>query len=387
MSVDFMAKEKAKSTKTKKTTPPKKRKKRKLTKAQRKRRFKRNVWIAVAVSIGLSLFLYGYLLGVTEGKNGKRDTQAHEDYSTQNLLNDLAKIKGDKAKQKMQEKHVKVAKKQEPIVHVKKPKQEKKKVVLVKPVEVKKPTLLPTHVVTKPHNATKKKEPKMPVYSYSSKPKLVLIIDDVSTQKQLSAIVQTRMHITPSIFPPYSLAKHTNQLAIGLKHYMIHLPMESGSKQFNKQTKTLMTHFTAKQMQERVKELRRFFPHALYINNHTGSVFTANYAAMYRLYGALKAEGFLFLDSKTIGSSKVRKIARQFGDAYIARDIFIDNIHTQEAIHQQLKKAVRLAKKRGYAVAIGHPHSLTIRSIANAKDILADVELLYIDEFYAMKRK
>jgi polysaccharide deacetylase 2 family uncharacterized protein YibQ len=217
------------------------------------------------------------------------------------------------------------------------------------------------------------------------KPKLAIIIDDVSSAKQLKYIISLPIKVTPSIFPPYELSKSNHKLAQGLKHYMIHLPMQSG-KAYDKQYGTLKVTDSKEKMQARVKEIRRLFPTARYVNNHTGSTFTDNYNAMDILYTILRKEGFVFVDSRTTASTKVRKIAHAHGDAYVARDIFIDNKHTVSYIHKQLQKAVKIAKKKGYAIAIGHPHLVTMKALISAQDIFKDVELVYIDEIYR-KRK
>ena len=214
------------------------------------------------------------------------------------------------------------------------------------------------------------------------KPKLVIIIDDVHTKAQINAIKHLKMKITPSIFPPYHLAPKSNLLVKNLKHYMIHLPMESGNKQFNTQYKTLKISFSNEQIIKRIKNLRELFPKAKFINNHTGSVFTSDYASMHLAYKIMREYGFVFLDSKTIKTTKVKEIAESYGDTYIARDIFIDNIHTLKAINMQLQKAVNIAKKKGYAIAIGHPHDITMKALLLNKQILKDVELVYIDELY-----
>ncbi|HSR74543.1 MAG TPA: divergent polysaccharide deacetylase family protein [Sulfurovum sp.] len=214
------------------------------------------------------------------------------------------------------------------------------------------------------------------------RPKLAIIIDDVSTRSQLDRIKTTGIPITPSIFPPSKLSMSSHMLAAELHHYMIHLPMESGSTQFNGQSKTLTTHSTKEEIETRVKELRKLFPHARYINNHTGSVFTDDHEAMEKLYRALRKEGFLFVDSRTIGSTKVPQIAKAFGDAYVARDVFIDNVQSLPYIHKQLEKAVSIAKKKGHAIAIGHPHKMTMEALSSAKEIFQDVDLVYIDELY-----
>jgi polysaccharide deacetylase 2 family uncharacterized protein YibQ len=212
--------------------------------------------------------------------------------------------------------------------------------------------------------------------------KLVIIIDDVHTMAQLHAITSLSFPVTPSIFPPYTRAPHTPRLATHAIHYMVHLPMESGNAKYDRQSKTLKTTFSREQMEVRIRELRRLFPRAHYINNHTGSRFTADADAMQMLYTAMRKEGFAFVDSLTTGASKVKQIAYSYGDAYVARDVFIDNRQQIRYIHRQLKKAVKIAKKKGYAIAIGHPHRVTFEALRKAKPLLKEVEVVYIDELF-----
>jgi polysaccharide deacetylase 2 family uncharacterized protein YibQ len=220
------------------------------------------------------------------------------------------------------------------------------------------------------------------VVKKSTKPKLVIIIDDVHTSLQLSTIKALGLRVTPSIFPPYTLAPNSNKLATNLKHFMIHIPMESSSKQFNKQYKTLKVKHSEKSIENRIKELRVLFPNAKYTNNHTGSVFTSNYKAMSITYKYLKKYNFKFVDSKTSKNTKVEEITKKYKDKYIARDIFLDNKKDIEYIKKQLKKAVKIAQKHGYAIAIGHPYSVTMRALASSKNILDLVDVIYIDELF-----
>lgn len=272
--------------------------------------------------------------------------------------------------------HTKTAKKHQ-IKAVKKSVKQKEK---NRPVTLKPQTKSPSKSVeTKPF-------PKHVKLAYrGERPRLVIIIDDVHTQQQLHDIQHIGYPVTPSIFPPYALSPHTPRLARSTVHYMIHLPMESGSVQLNSQSKTLMTSFGRKQMETRIKELRGLFPRAHFINNHTGSVFTSNEAAMNRLYEAMRKEGFIFIDSRTSSKSKVRKITHAHGDAYVARDIFLDNVQSVPAIHRQLKKAISLAKKHGYAIAIGHPHKATIAALKSAAPLLKDVDAVYVDKIFRVE--
>ena len=50
-------------------------------------------------------------------------------------------------------------------------------------------------------------------------------------------------------------------------------------------------------------------------------------------------------------------------------------------------RAVRVAKKYGYAIAIGHPHKKTLQGVAESKALFNNVELVTIDTLVAhMKR-
>jgi len=245
----------------------------------------------------------------------------------------------------------------------------------------------PEHLIAKQHNG-QKTEPKTKMSTSISakrsekKPQLVLIIDDVSQARQIKAIRSLPYHITPSIFPPSRINRHSNLLAKGMKHYLIHLPLESGSAAMNRFDKTLFVDDGPAKIRRRVDELRRLFPEAHYVNNHTGSVFTSNYGAMSHLYGDLARKGFVFVDSRTTGKSVVRRVAADYHRPYIARDVFIDNVQKRDAILAQLKRAVGIAKKRGYAIAIGHPHRATFDALRHAGRILSRVETVYFDDFY-----
>ena len=342
-------------------------KKRAPRKRKKKSHFKKNVFIVLGVFLMITFVFFGYYLGKSSDEKVSQIDRGEVEsaYTTKQLLDDLSNIKVKK-----KEKQTKVHAKPKAKVTAKKVKPGPPKKVVVATVKK------PIPVV--------KKDPikKAVLVPHKQMPRLVIVIDDVSKVSQMDAIRATHLKLTPSIFPPSELSMTSHHLARGLKHFMIHLPMESGSKQFNSQYKTLMTRFTTEQIAQRAAELRQLFPQARYINNHTGSVFTGDYTAMYRLYDALRKEGFVFVDSRTIGSSKVRAIARKFGDTYVSRDIFIDNHHNVPYIHKQLSLAVALAKKKGYAIAIGHPHKVTMQALESAQDILKDVQLIYIDELY-----
>jgi len=213
------------------------------------------------------------------------------------------------------------------------------------------------------------------------KPKLAIIIDDVGTRSQVEAIKSLNLRLTMSFLPPSEYRPNTPKLAAKEKNYMVHLPMEA--QNFSAEEPfTLRVNDPQEHISVRVEQIKKLFPDARYINNHTGSKFTADEAAMNRLIFALNTNGLLFVDSRTTAQTKAPKVLKNFGLTYLARDVFLDHHMQKPYILKQIKEAVRIAKSHGSAIAIGHPHKNTLQALNESKKILQDVELVYIDNIH-----
>ncbi|HJT42843.1 MAG TPA: divergent polysaccharide deacetylase family protein [Rhizomicrobium sp.] len=97
------------------------------------------------------------------------------------------------------------------------------------------------------------------------------------------------------------------------------------------------------------------------INNHEGSRFTADAAALAPVMATLKARRLFFFDSRTGPTSAVGKTARAHGVMTAERDIFLDDDPEPAAVAAQLEMLARMAKRNGVAIAIGHPKDATLR--------------------------
>ena len=237
----------------------------------------------------------------------------------------------------------------------------------------------------KPQKESAKKDdfavvPFTPNSSVKGRAKLVLIIDDVATFEHAGMIKSLGLKITPSIFPATKTHPDTPNIARTFEFYMIHLPMQA--KHFDSpEIGTLTINESFESMHEKIKKIRKDFPRAKYTNNHTGSRFTSDYDAMDKAYRALIEQGFIFVDSKTIAQTAVARAAKKYNQPYISRDIFLDDDPSAGAVRRELVAAVNLAKKRGYAIAIGHPKKNTIAVIkASKNNILKDVEVVYLKD-------
>lgn len=215
----------------------------------------------------------------------------------------------------------------------------------------------------------------------SKKPKLAIIIDDVSVRSQVSAVKGLGFNITMSFLPPSKARPNSAKLAAKEDFYMVHLPMEA--QNFSaEEPNTLRTSNTQQEVSSRVSDIKNMFPKVKYINNHTGSKYTEDERAMNRLILALNSNDISFIDSRTTSKTQVPKVMKNFALKYVARDVFLDHHMEKSYVKKQIKEAIRIAKSEGTAIAIGHPHKNTIAALRESRSLFKDIDLVLINKVY-----
>ena len=222
---------------------------------------------------------------------------------------------------------------------------------------------------------------KIKIVTADEKPKLAIILDDVSVRSQVESIKRLHLPITMSFLPPSKIRPNSAKLAQKEPFYMVHLPMEAMS--FTKEEPfTLRVSDSQNKISSRIKKIQELFPKVKYINNHTGSKFTSNERSVNMLIYELKKRGINFIDSRTIADTKVPKVMKNYGLKYVGRDVFLDH-HTEKSyVKGQIKEAIKIAKEHGSAIAIGHPHKNTLLAIRESKALFKDVDLVLVDKVY-----
>ena len=217
-------------------------------------------------------------------------------------------------------------------------------------------------------------------YDKKTKPKIVILIDDVTTQAQKDKILSMGYKINMAFLPPTKTHPDSAKIAQSLSFHMIHFPMQASSAFKGEEINTLKINDSYETIEKRVKQLREWYPNAIYTNNHTGSVFTENDEAVDKLFRALKKYNFIFVDSRTSAKSVAKKYAKKYDMPYIVRNTFIDNDRDYKSIENQLKKAIEIAKRQGYAIAIGHPHNVTLEVLKDSKHLFKEVEPIFMNQ-------
>jgi len=121
------------------------------------------------------------------------------------------------------------------------------------------------------------------------------------------------------------------------------------------------------------------------INNHMGSRFTEDRAALVPVVEALSERRVFFFDSRTSASSQVVAVARAFGVPSAARDVFLDDVQKPDAVAAQLSLLEKDARENGVAIAIGHPHEVTMAVLAEWCAKLSGYRLIPISLAIRMK--
>ncbi len=102
-------------------------------------------------------------------------------------------------------------------------------------------------------------------------------------------------------------------------------------------------------------------PNVKGVSNHMGSELTAKREQMQWLMQNLAARGLYFVDSRTSAATVAAAVATEYRVPHLSRRIFLDNEQDEASIERQFEALLRLARKEGYAVAIGHPYAVTLQ--------------------------
>jgi polysaccharide deacetylase 2 family uncharacterized protein YibQ len=198
---------------------------------------------------------------------------------------------------------------------------------------------------------------------------LAIIIDDMGTSMQEArSLADIGVPLTFSIIP--GLKSYREVATFAASHgieTMIHIPMQSkGWPERRLEANGLLVSMTDSEVSERMEGYVRMVPKAVGANNHTGSEFTEHEDKMQVVLEALKGRGLFFIDSVTSPKTVGIRLAKELGMKSGRRNVFLDNEQDSSYILGQLNQAVHLAKKTGAAIAICHPHSVTIQTLEAA---------------------
>ncbi len=206
----------------------------------------------------------------------------------------------------------------------------------------------------------------------AKKPSLVIVIDDMGIVERASEIVADIKGPFTLAYLPYAnhLDRQVEAVSNAGHELIVHMPMEPKDDAADPGDNALLANLSPEEFSRRLDWNMKRFKGYVGINNHMGSLLTERAGDMVHIMTKLKANNLLFLDSVTSSKTTAASAAKAVGVPYASRDIFLDNNKNKDAIMTQLLKAEAIAKRRGYAIAIGHPYNETLEVLREWRSTL-----------------
>lgn len=202
---------------------------------------------------------------------------------------------------------------------------------------------------------------------------VAIIIDDMGNNLELGRqAINLPGPLTYSVLPytRYSRTLATDANHLG-KEVMLHEPMANVSG-MALGPGALVPELTQAQFIRTFEDALASVPYARGVNNHMGSYLTQQTKEMEWLMADIKRHRLFFIDSRTTAHTVAYKVAEQNSVFASRRDVFLDDVLSFYDIDRQFRELIRTAKRNGTAIAIGHPHEVTLEYLSMAIPHLAE---------------
>lgn len=225
-----------------------------------------------------------------------------------------------------------------------------------------------TPSVTKPEKIIEKPSSGLifPELTSGQKPGVLLFVfDDAGHNiRQLQPFLNLPFPVTIAVLPGLENSKTCADLIRQSgKELFLHQPMQAINLDVNPGpgaiTPDMRSGDIVKLLRKNLKEIGPVKG----MNNHEGSLITADVYAMGVILDVCIDEKIVFLDSRTNSESKARQAALERDLTIMERDVFLDNTQNRDDIVEMINRGLGIASKKGHAIMIGHVWSEDLAQI------------------------
>ena len=212
--------------------------------------------------------------------------------------------------------------------------------------------------------------------------RLAIILDDLGSDRAAAdAIFALPYPLTISVLP-----NHAHSVEIAEQAHrrgyevLLHLPMQSVGNE-TPEAHELHPGMPAEDIPVLFEQMIESVPNATGVNNHQGSEATADPALMEELMPVLQKWNLFYVDSRTTAATVAYDTAQRLGVRSAFRNVpFLDDVREVSAVRTQIELALRGAKEKGVAIAIGHPRQATLEALS---EVLPQAEARGVHLVYA----
>lgn len=214
--------------------------------------------------------------------------------------------------------------------------------------------------------------PKVPAKKVAD---VYIVLDDGGHNlNHLQPFLDLEIPLTIAVLPELAYSKESAlRIKNSGKTLILHQPMQAINLSTDPGTSAIMPEMSAEQIRSLLTKNLDSLGIKVGLNNHEGSLITADTYAMKVVMEVCKERGMFFLDSRTNSKSVCKSVASEYGVKLYERNTFLDNTPSQADMIAMFKSGIEVAKKNGSVIMIGH--------VWSGKN-LADVLQKMYDEYY-----
>ncbi|ABP65984.1 protein of unknown function DUF610, YibQ [Caldicellulosiruptor saccharolyticus DSM 8903] len=214
--------------------------------------------------------------------------------------------------------------------------------------------------------------------SAQSQAYVALIFEDAGMDEQeIQKLLEINLPFDVAIIPflPFS-----NKIALmcskNNKEVLMHLSMEPEDQNTVWLTpRSIMNNTPDDEVEKVFKDAMLNLPHSKGFSIHLGTLVCTNEKIVSHLVNLAKANNMIIVDSTSSPRSLFPKIGKQKGIDVIPHDVILDSKNELKPIQDKFKLLFNKAKKKGFAVGIGHlGQEGGLTTIEAFKEVLKDAQ-------------
>ncbi len=194
---------------------------------------------------------------------------------------------------------------------------------------------------------------------------LLFVFDDAGHNlQQLQPFLDLPFACTIAVLPglQYS-AEAARRIRTAGKELILHQPMQALDLKRDPGPGALLPGMSASQIRSIILANLAEVGPVVGMNNHEGSLITADRNAMQAVLETARKAGIYFLDSRTTADTVAPVLARETGMQIWERAVFLDNTPDRASMIDAVHKGMKVAEQKGAAIMIGHIWSNDLASV------------------------
>lgn len=196
---------------------------------------------------------------------------------------------------------------------------------------------------------------------------LIFVFDDAGHNlRQLEPFLKLPFPCTIAVLPGLEYSREAAQkVRAAGKEVILHQPMQAINLSIKPGPGAITAGMTSDQIKATVRKNLAEVGPVSGMNNHEGSLITADKEAMRSVLAVAREKGIYFLDSRTDAKTQAPATAREMKMTIWERAVFLDNAQDRESIEEAVTGGLKIAEKKGAAIMIGHIWSADLANILN----------------------